>query len=502
MSAPVTPPATPPVTARALAHAVRSGELKAAAVVEASFARLSRVEPTLHAFLSLREDAARARADEIDRAVAAGRDPGPLAGVPIAVKDNIVDRGGSATCASKMLAPFVPTYDATVVERLRAAGAIVVGKANLDEFAMGSSTENSAFGPSLNPWDPTRVPGGSSGGSAVAVASGVTPVALGSDTGGSVRQPGSFCGLVALKPHYGHVSRYGLVAFASSLDQIGPFALDARDCALVFDVISGFDPMDSTSSPHECRIGPLALERPVAGMRLGVPRTWLTEGLDAEVVRVMDETECRFRDLGVDLVDVDLMPPRYAISTYYILANAEASSNLARFDGVRYGRRSAEARDLNSLYERSRGEGFGPEVKRRILMGTFVLSSGYYDAYYAKAQRVRALFKASFDATLNQVDAILMPTAPTPAFVLGEKTEDPLSMYLSDIFTISANLVQNPAVSFPAGASTGGLPIGMQLYGRSRDEATLLRLVAAHERNYDGAGSALAPGAPPTRAFA
>ncbi|MFN8548970.1 MAG: Asp-tRNA(Asn)/Glu-tRNA(Gln) amidotransferase subunit GatA [Candidatus Eisenbacteria bacterium] len=486
------------MSAEAMAQAVRTKRLAARDLVGASFARVREVEPSVHALLSVREEPARARAAEIDARVARGEDPGPLAGVPVAIKDNIVDRGGSATCASRILEHFVPTYSATALARLEAAGAIVIGKANLDEFAMGSSTENSAFGPTRNPWDPTRVPGGSSGGSAVAVAAGEVPLSLGSDTGGSVRQPGAFCGLVALKPHYGHVSRYGLVAFASSLDQIGPMARNARDCALLLNAIAGHDPMDATSLCETPRVDLEALERVPSPMRLGVPRAWLREGLDDDTRRVFEEACTRFVGLGAALIDVTLPEPRHAISTYYILANAEASSNLARFDGVRYGHRSASAHDLDAVYEESRGEGFGLEVKRRILMGTFVLSSGYYDAYYAKAQAVRALLTAEFNRVLESVDAILLPTAPTSAFKLGEKVDDPLAMYLSDIFTITANLVRNPAVAFPAGQSREGLPIGLQLYGRPRDEETLLRLVRAHEQVYDGAGSAASSASPVT----
>lgn len=477
------------------AAGVREGAWTAQALVEASIQRTRAVDDALGGFLSLRPEVALEAAAAVDAARRRGESLPALAGVPVAAKDNLVDRGGTATCASRILEGFVPSYDATALARLRAAGAILTGKTNLDEFAMGSSTENSAFFPSRNPWDPARVPGGSSGGSAVAVASGQVPLALGSDTGGSVRQPGSFCGLVALKPQYGAVSRHGLVAFASSLDVVGPMARTARDCALLFDAVRGHDPRDATSRAGMAPFDSAGLERPLGATTLGVPRAWLESGLDEDVRTAFEATCRRFADLGTKIVDVELLSPRYAISTYYVVANAEASSNLARFDGVRYGRRAA-APDLHGLYERSRGEGFGREVKRRILLGTFVLSSGYYDAYYAKAQAARGLLRRSFEDALARVDAILTPTAPTPAFRIGEKLADPMAMYLSDVFTITANLVQIPAVSFPAGISAQGLPIGMQLMGRPDGEERLLQLVRAHERQHDGAGSAASAGSP------
>jgi len=468
--------------AREIAAAVRSQRLRAVEVLKSYRAQVDSVEGGIHAFLSLCWDRAEQRARQVDEVVRSGGDPGPLAGVPVAIKDNISTRGLRTTCASRVLEDFVPLFDATAVRKIEAAGAVIVGKTNLDEFGMGSSTENSAFGPTRNPWEAARVPGGSSGGSAAAVAAGMATLALGTDTGGSVRQPAGFCGLVGLKPQYGSVSRWGLVAFASSLDQIGPMARDAADCALLYNIIQGQDPRDATSLRDGANIASQDLDRSVRGLTLGLPSAWLGEGLDPEVRAALDESVRLFRDLGVGIEEVDLPDPRHAISVYYLLANAEASSNLARYDGVRYGRRSPSAVDLDSLYEISRGEGLGTEVKRRILLGTFVLSSGYYEAYYLKAQRVRELLRRRFEAAVARVDAILIPTSPTPAFRIGEKIEDPLAMYLSDVYTTLANLLGTPAVSFPAGLTREGLPIGLQLYGRVRDESTLLRLVRAHEK--------------------
>ncbi|MCC7143553.1 MAG: Asp-tRNA(Asn)/Glu-tRNA(Gln) amidotransferase subunit GatA [Candidatus Eisenbacteria bacterium] len=486
------------LSASEIAAQVSRGGLRASAVIEAALARIAEVDPQVHAFLSLRAEPARRRAEEIDQRVRSGARVGSLAGVPVAVKDNLCDQDGSATCASRILERFRPSYSATALRRVEAEDAIVIGKTNLDEFAMGSSNENSAFGPTRNPWDLDRVPGGSSGGSAAAVAAGEAVLSLGSDTGGSVRQPAAFCGLVALKPQYGHLSRHGLVAFASSLDQIGPMARSARDCALLFNAVAGHDPRDATSLSRNPRIELAQLETLPDDLRLGVPRAWLGEGLDPEIRSAFEATCASFEACGAHLVDLELPDPRHAISTYYILANAEASSNLARFDGVRYGHRAEGVHDLHAMYERSRGEGFGPEVKRRILMGTFVLSSGYYEAFYAKAQAARRLLRRAFDQALETVHAILIPTAPTAAFRLGEKSGDPLAMYLSDIYTITSNLVGHPAVSFPAGATQEGLPIGMQLCGRAGDERTLLALVQAHEGRHDGVGAARSAASPVT----
>jgi aspartyl-tRNA(Asn)/glutamyl-tRNA(Gln) amidotransferase subunit A len=407
---------------------------------------------------------------------------GALSGVPVAIKDNICVRGLQASCGSRILGAYHPPYTATAVERLIKAGAVVVGKTNCDEFAMGSSNENSAFGAARNPWDTGRVPGGSSGGSAAAVAARVVPVALGSDTGGSVRQPAALCGVVGVKPTYGRVSRYGLVAFGSSLDQIGTFTLSARDAATVLSVMAGRDPLDATTADVEVPDYVSQLTGDARGARIGVPRALFGEGLDAGVRASVESAIEVYRDLGAEIVDIKLPHAKYAIAVYYIIATAEASSNLARYDGVRYGFRAEEAPELRAMYRRTREEGFGAEVKRRVMLGTYVLSSGYYDAYYLKAQQVRALIKRDFDSALDACDAILTPTTPTTAFPLGEKTGDPLAMYLNDVYTVTANLAGVPAVSLPCGLSGEGLPVGMQLVARHWGEATMLRLADAYER--------------------
>jgi len=472
-------------TAAELRRALDAGETTSAALVERALARAEATAPRLNAFVGLRAEAARREAAESD--ARRGREPArsPLDGIPIALKDNIAQAGEPCGCASRILAGYVSPYDATLVERLRAAGAIVVGRTNMDEFAMGSSTEHSCHGPTRNPWDLARSPGGSSGGSAAAVAAGIVPLAFGSDTGGSIRQPASFTGIVGLKPGYGRVSRYGLVAFASSLDQLGPLARSAEDCAAALDVVSGRDPRDSTSLPEpptRCRE---ALAGDVAGLAVGLPREALAgAGCDPEVSRAVEEGARELEKAGATLREVSLPHTRYAVATYYLICTAEASSNLARFDGVRYGRRAESAAGLTEMYERSRSEGFGREVKRRILLGTYVLSAGYYDAYYRKAQRVRALLRRDFEEALASCDALLLPTAPETAFPLGERTADPLRMYLSDVYTVSANLTGAPALSLPCGFA-GGLPVGMQLVGRSGDEATLLRLADAFQRRTD-----------------
>jgi aspartyl-tRNA(Asn)/glutamyl-tRNA(Gln) amidotransferase subunit A len=402
--------------------------------------------------------------------------------VPVAIKDNICVRGLQASCGSMILGPYRPPYTATAVERLLAAGAVVVGKTNCDEFAMGSSNENSAFGPARNPWDTERVPGGSSGGSAAAVAARVVPVALGSDTGGSVRQPAALCGVVGVKPTYGRVSRYGLVAFGSSLDQIGTFTLNARAAAAVLSVIAGRDERDATTADVPVPDYVSGLTGDVRGARIGVPRALFGEGLDAEVRASVERAVEVFRELGAEIVDVELPHARYAIAVYYIIATAEASSNLARYDGVRYGLRAEESAELRSMYRRTREEGFGAEVKRRIMLGTYVLSSGYYDAYYLKAQQVRSLIREDFARAFGRCDAVVTPTAPTPAFRLGEKVDDPLAMYLNDIYTVTANLAGIPGLSVPCGLSSAGLPIGMQLLGPHWSEPVLFRLADAYER--------------------
>jgi len=429
----------------------------------------------INAFLSVFHDAALARARDVDRRLGNGT-AGPLAGMVVAVKDVLCMKGEQVSCGSKILKGFVSLYDATVVQRLHDADAVIIGKTNLDEFAMGSSTENSAYGPVLNPADESRVPGGSSGGSAAAVAAGMAHTALGTDTGGSIRQPASFCGIVGLKPTYGRVSRYGLVALSSSFDQVGPFANSTGDAALVLQVIAGHDPADSTSARVPVPDYRAALNREVRGTKVGVPREALAEGLQPEIRSSLEQCMDTLRAGGAIIEEVSLPHSDYVISTYYILMTAEASSNLARYDGARYGYRSPDARNLAENYSKSRSEGFGAEVKRRIMLGTYVLSAGYYDAYYRKAQKVRRLIQKDFFDAFANVDCLLLPTAPTTAFRFGEKIDDPLAMYLSDVYTVSANLAGVPGISVPVGADRSGLPIGAQLLGKQFDEFTILRV--------------------------
>jgi len=444
--------------------------------VEQSITAAEDLNETLNAFLEID------RAGALERAAALENSGGLLAGVPVAVKDNICVRGLQASCGSRILGDYHPPYNATVIERLTAAGAVIIGKTNCDEFAMGSSNENSAFGPVRNPWDTTRVPGGSSGGSAAAVAAGVVPVALGSDTGGSVRQPASLCGVVGLKPTYGRNSRYGLVAFASSLDQVGIFARKVEDVARVLGVIAGRDPRDATTADVPVPDYAALLTRDLKGARLGFPRALFGEGLDREVGDAVKAVVDVYRDLGAEIVDVELPHAKYAIAVYYIIATAEASSNLARFDGVRYGFRAEDAPELRQMYRRTREEGFGAEVKRRIMLGTYVLSAGYYDAYYRKAQQVRTLIKNDFLSAFERCDAIITPTSPTAAFALGEKVDDPLAMYLNDIYTVTANLAGLPGISVPCGLSSERLPIGFQLLGPYWSEPTLFNLAHTYEQ--------------------
>ncbi|HEX5889633.1 MAG TPA: Asp-tRNA(Asn)/Glu-tRNA(Gln) amidotransferase subunit GatA [Pyrinomonadaceae bacterium] len=438
--------------------------------VEFSVGAAERLNEKLNAFLEIDREGALGRAKEAEKS------QGVLAGVPVAVKDNICVRGMQTSCGSRILGDYHPPYNATVIERLLDAGAVIIGKTNCDEFAMGSSNENSAFGPVRNPWDTTRVPGGSSGGSAAAVAAGIVPVALGSDTGGSVRQPASLCGVLGLKPTYGRNSRYGLVAFASSLDQVGVFAREVADVARVLGVIAGRDRRDSTTADVPVPDYAAALESDLKGARIGFPRALFGKGLDEEVGTAVKSVVDVYRELGAEIVDVELPNAGYAIAVYYIIATAEASSNLARFDGVRYGFRAEEAPELRQMYRKTREEGFGAEVKRRIMLGTYVLSAGYYDAYYRKAQQVRTLIKNDFLNAFKNCDAIITPTAPTPAFALGEKVDDPLSMYLNDIYTVTANLAGVPGLSVPCGLSSERLPIGFQLLGPYWSEPTLLKL--------------------------
>jgi aspartyl-tRNA(Asn)/glutamyl-tRNA(Gln) amidotransferase subunit A len=471
-------------TAAQLAGDLREGRVTSEQLVSQTLDRIAALDGKLHSCLAVAERAgAISAARAQDRLRAEGRAPSVLAGIPILVKDNICTRAFATTCGSKILDGYRPTYDATVVERLEAAGLVIVGKTNLDEFAMGSSTENSGFGPTRNPWDLARVPGGSSGGSAAAVAAGLVPLALGSDTGGSVRQPASFCGVVGLKPSYGRVSRYGLVAFASSLDQIGPFARSTYDVALLLEVIAGRDARDATSGeiPVPRYADALRATDALKGLRIGLPKEYFVPGLDDEVKAAMDRTLELARGAGAEVREVSLPSIVHGVATYYLVATAEASSNLARYDGVRYGPRARGARGLREMYRATRREGFGAEVKRRIILGTFALSSGYYDAYYAKAQAVRGLMRRDFASAFDAVDLILGPTAPTPAFKFGEK-DDPLAMYLSDIYTLPANLAELPGISIPAALSREGMPIGIQILARPFDEPRLLAASHALEK--------------------
>jgi len=458
------------------------GETTARAVVESALDNAEKLNEALNAFLEMDRAGASRRAEEFDVLDAPQKSRLPLAGIPIAIKDNVCVRGMQTSCGSRILGPYQPPYNATAIERLLGAGAIVIGKTNCDEFAMGSSNENSAFGPVKNPWDTARVPGGSSGGSAAAVAAGIVPVALGSDTGGSVRQPASLCGVIGLKPTYGRVSRYGLVAFGSSLDQIGVFAREAEDAAMVLQVIAGRDLHDATTADVPVPDYSAELKKEIKSLRIGVARSLLGEGLHAEVRSTIEKAIDAYRDLGADIVDVDLPHAKYAIALYYILATAGASSNLARYDGVRYGFRAEEAPALRDMYRKTRDEGFGPEVKRRIMLGTYVLSAGYYDAYYLKAQKIRTLIKQDFAAAFAKCDAVLTPTAPTPAFLFGEKVDDPLAMYLNDIYTVTANLAGVPGINVPCGLSSNGLPIGLQLLGPYWSEARLFQLAHAYQQ--------------------
>ncbi len=471
-------------TAREIRDGIAAGRLSAVDVCRRALDRIETLEPRLHAFLAVVAERAMTRAAEVDR-----RPHGdmalPLLGVPIAIKDNIVTRGVRTTAASRILDAFDPPYDATVVARLEAAGAVIIGKTNCDEFAMGSSTENSAYGPTRNPWGLDRTPGGSSGGSAVAVASRGVPAALGSDTGGSVRQPAALCGVVGLKPSYGRVSRYGLIAFASSLDQIGPITRTVFDSALLLSVIAGPDSLDSTSARRPVPDFTAALTGDIRGLRVGVVRSMLEEGVDADVsARVRDAIDV-LRSRGAVVFDVELPHARFAIPVYYLVATAEASSNLARYDGVRYGFRApgTDAGDLRTMYEETRAQGFGAEVKRRIILGTYVLSAGYYEAYYVKAQQVRTLIRQDYDAAFERVDVIATPTSPTAAFKLGERVHDPLQMYLADVFTVGVPLAGLPALSIPCGLTREGLPVGFQLIGQIWDEETILRVGDAYERD-------------------
>ncbi|MEW6487758.1 MAG: Asp-tRNA(Asn)/Glu-tRNA(Gln) amidotransferase subunit GatA [Thermodesulfobacteriota bacterium] len=467
-------------TASELRRLLDAREVTSEEVTRAYLERIEAVDPQIGAYLTVTPEAALDAAREADRRIGRG-EAGPLTGIPVGLKDLLCTKGVRTTCGSKMLEGFVPPYDATAVVRLREAGAVVLGKLNMDEFAMGSSNENSAFGPVRNPWDPERVPGGSSGGSAAAVAARLAAATLGSDTGGSIRQPAACCGVVGLKPTYGRVSRYGLIAFASSLDQIGPFARDVADASLLLQAIAGHDPLDSTSAAEPVPDYGAALAAGARGLRVGVPREYFVEGTDPEVAAAVRRAIDAYRELGAEVREVSLPHTRYAVAAYYLLATAEASSNLARYDGVKYGLR-VEADDLLATYCATRARGFGAEVKRRIMLGTYALSAGYYDAYYRRAQKVRALVARDFREAFAQVDVIACPTAPTPAFRFGEKTEDLLEMYLSDIFTIPCNLAGLPGLSLPCGFAQTGLPIGLQLLAAPFAEPTLLRAAHAYEQ--------------------
>jgi len=472
----------PALTVHEAKEKLRKREFSSHELTEAVFDRITATDDRIHAYVTLCREAALEQARYADDRLRKGNDLSPLIGIPIAIKDNFLTRGVRTTCASKILAGFIPPYDAATINAIRAAGAVFTGKTNLDEFAMGSSAENSAFFPTRNPWNTDRVPGGSSGGSAAAVSADQCIAALGTDTGGSIRQPAACCGIVGLKPTYGRVSRYGIIAFASSMDQVGPMTKDVRDCALLLEAIAGHDPADSTSVNRPVPNYAEALTRDIKGTRLGIPKEYFVSGMQPEVEKAVRRAIQVLEKNGAVIEDISLPHTEYAIAVYYIVATAEASSNLARYDGMRYGHR-ARAKDLTETYMLSREEGFGPEVKRRIMLGTYVLSAGYYDAYYLKAQQVRALIKKDFDDAFQRCDAIVAPTAPTTAFQIGEKIQDPLQMYLSDIYTISINLAGVPALSLPCGFDSDGLPIGLQIIGKHFDELNLLRVAYAYERS-------------------
>ncbi|MEA1929104.1 MAG: Asp-tRNA(Asn)/Glu-tRNA(Gln) amidotransferase subunit GatA [Candidatus Auribacterota bacterium] len=473
------------MTAHEIAGLVLKREISAVEATEACLSRVDSVDPVVRAFIRVDREGALAMAGGIDRRIAAGEDPGILAGVPIALKDILSVNGKEITCGSKILRGYISPYDATVVRKLREAGAVILGQTNMDEFAMGSSTENSAYWPTRNPWDTERVPGGSSGGSAAAVAADETIVSLGTDTGGSIRQPAALCGVAGMKPTYGRVSRFGLIAYASSLDQIGPFGKDVEDIALVLEAISGPDRLDSTSAPVEVPRYRDSLIDNIAGMKLGVPRECFIEGMEEGVERAFRSGLDIFRSLGAEIVEVELPRSPYSVSCYYILSTAEASSNLARYDGVQYGYRNREGKSLLDMYESTRKLGFGEEVKRRILLGSYVLSAGYYDAYYVKALKVRRLIKDDFDRAFAACDSVVMPTSPSVAFKIGERMADPLRMYLSDIFTIGVNLAGLPAISINCGFDPQNLPVGLQVIAPPFSEEKILRIAYTFERNSD-----------------
>ena len=471
------------LTAVELGQKIKNKEVTVKEAVEESLRRIDALEKDINSFVTVDKEGALKQAEEVQKKIDSGELTGPLAGVPVAIKDNMCTKGLLTTCSSKILGNFVPTYTATAVEKLKEAGAVIIGKTNMDEFAMGSTSETSYYGATKNPWDTDRVPGGSSGGSAAAVAAEEIPYALGSDTGGSIRQPASFCGVTGIKPTYGRVSRYGLIAYGSSLDQIGPIAKDVRDCATILEIICQHDDKDSTSYKDAASDFTSALVDDVKGMKIGIPSDYFAEGIDPEVkeavlaaAKVLEEKGAVVEEFSLGMVD-------YAIPAYYIIASAEASSNLERFDGVKYGYRTADYTDLHNMYKKTRSEGFGAEVKRRIMLGSFVLSSGYYDAYYVKALKTKALIKKAFDDAFSKYDVILGPVAPTTALKCGESLSDPIKMYLGDIYTVSVNLAGLPGISLPCGYDKNGLPIGLQLLGQTFDEKSILRAAYAYEQS-------------------
>lgn len=470
------------LTAVGLAAKIRRGEVSVEEAVKDSMMQIQKKEPDIHGFVTVDEQGAFEQAKEVQKKISSGALTGPLAGVPVAVKDNLCTKGLLTTCSSKMLSDFVPFYTAEAVERLKKAGAVVIGKTNMDEFAMGSTTETSYYGPTRNPWNLNHVPGGSSGGSCAAVAAEECVYALGSDTGGSIRQPSAFCGVTGIKPTYGTVSRYGLIAYGSSLDQIGPVAKNVEDCAAVLEVISGHDPKDSTSIRREDTDFLSALTGDVKGMKIGIPRDYFGEGLDLQIKETVLKAAAVLQDMGAAVEEFDLSLTEYAIPAYYVIACAEASSNLERFDGIKYGFRAKQFEGLHDMYKKTRSEGFGAEVKRRILLGSFVLSSGYYDAYYLKALRTKALIKKAFDEAFAKYDVILGPAAPAAAPEIGESLKDPIQMYLGDIYTVAVNLAGLPGISVPAGTDRQGLPIGIQFIGDCFQEKKIIRAAYAFEQ--------------------
>ena len=466
-----------------IAKDIKNKKITIKEVLDSVYKRIEEVEPKVGAYITLTKNEAYKRADELQEKLDKGEDIGLLGGVPIAIKDNICTKNVKTTCASKMLENFEPIYNATVIEKLEDAGAIMIGKTNMDEFAMGSSTETSYFKKTANPWDVERVPGGSSGGSAACVSADMAYAALGSDTGGSIRQPASYCSVVGLKPTYGLISRYGLIAFASSLDQIGPFGKTVEDAAIMLNVIAGHDKKDTTSADLEKKDYTKSLVNDVKGMKIGVPSSFVNDGINKDVKEAYDNSVNTLKELGAEIVDVKLEYAKYSLATYYIIATAEASSNLGRYDGIRYGHRAKEFSDLIDLYTKSRTEGFGDEVKRRIMLGTYVLSSGYYDAYYKRAQQVRTLIVEDFKKTFESCDAIMIPTAPNTSFKMGEHSTNPLEMYLEDIFTVPVNIAGLPAISIPGGFASNGMPIGLQLITKAFDEEKLLQIAYTYEQN-------------------